>query len=174
MPQRRRLILTASALVPALVLIVSRVQGLFGLSEGGFGSGPAVSIKTDVGHDLLVVVVTLIITGLAVYFGVGGLHASRGAGAAFVLGWGAFALAATAGEMLLTQTARAVTWASYAPLNEGFRLTVPSFTSGYGILLGWLVALAVLIAFVRTRPQPAGELSLLRGALVLDVVSLWK
>jgi hypothetical protein len=88
------MILTSSALVPAFVLIVSRLFGWFGLSGGGpmryatdsvsFGAGWVGGL--DLGHSVLVVVVTLVITGLAVYFGAGGLDERRGAAGAFVLG----------------------------------------------------------------------------------------
>jgi hypothetical protein len=173
MPRRRRLILTVSALVSALALTEARLRGWFDVSQAelervgqgqsgigsgrfvgsGIGTGEVWPGSTALSHTLLVVV-TLIVTGCAVYFGIGGLDARHGAAAAFVLGWGAYGLAASAGEIVLTRTADSFTFFGYAPLRgTGTFLDLPAASAGYGILLGWLVALVVLVAFRRTRPS---------------------
>lgn len=173
MPRRRRLIVTVWALISALALTEARLRGWFewsqtslervGHEQGGIQDGQRATIvgasdvwpgDTALSHFVLVVV-TLIVTGCAVYLGVGGLDARRGAAAAFVLGWGAYALAASAGETVLMQAAGSFTFFGYAPLNGAGALVLGLSTAfaGYGILLGWLVALVVLVAFRRTRPS---------------------
>jgi hypothetical protein len=56
--------------------------------------------------------------------------------------------------MVMAQTARVAsfTWTSYTPFKPELLYTGPFVGAGYGIVLGWLVASVLRIAFVRTLP----------------------
>jgi hypothetical protein len=174
MSRRQRLVLTGTALVPALALVMARLLGW--LDRLGSGDPALTGIPPDQvlaraddppdrvfpeGPDwdasLAVTAVTLLITGLAVYFGSGGLDVRRGRVSVFVLGWGATALSATAGERLLRRLAPDKQDADplgvflYIPLKGTYSTISASQAYAYGLLFGWIVGLVLLVAFLRTR-----------------------
>lgn len=177
MSAQRRLILTGTAIVPGLALVLLRMAGWFGwfnhgtIRLAGFASpdatdadsatiavfGRAAGSDTDWAVSAYMLIAALAVIGLAVYFGLAGLDASRGAVGGFVLGWGATALAAAAAEVAFRQTAASngvFGPGSFAPLTGDHLMPgSTTLTYGYGMLLGWLVGLALAVAFSLTRPS---------------------
>jgi hypothetical protein len=168
MSSHRRWILSGVAGASGVVLVVVRVLGYLtsiGTSElrfTGFVSGPGGAVgrlklfgHADWGGSALVAVVVVIFLVAAVYLGVGGLDAQSGAAGAFVIGWGSMVLAAGMGEAMraLSRSSGMFNF-SVAPVTGRLVPSLSIAAAGYGLFLGWIVGLALVIAFMRTRPVP--------------------
>lgn len=178
MSPKRRWILAAVTLVSGMLLVTTRVLGFMtnlgmrrgvtfgsytGLN-GGFGwfayaplrATVGISVVrsggSDWGESILLAAVVLAVLVLAVYFALGGLDPRRGAVSAFVVGWSAMTLAAVAGEAARVLVEGNASF-SVAPLTHYIVPTYSVAAAGYGLVLGWIVGLAVAITFARTRPR---------------------
>ncbi|MFA1548944.1 hypothetical protein [Actinomadura chokoriensis] len=179
MSRIRRLVLTGAALVPAFTLVMASLLGWLDRFQGGKSGMTGLSPKEvlarpddlpgrefpegpDWNASLTVIAVTLLIAGLAVYFGSIGLDARRGSVGAFVLGWGATALSASAAEWVLRKASPddpqvQFGLLAYNPLRNTYSFVGASAVYSYGLLFGWLTGLVLLAAFLRTRPAGHGD-----------------